>query len=137
MKNKSKNKDPIFAGNYEYVPEGIYQATAIRHEYYPYYDRSKLSLWFQIVDGPHEGKELFMSFNINKKIFPSSKYYKTRLIASKGLKPRRNDRMSPNIFKNKLFTVKVRTVSKGFKGNILSIEDRYSVIDELIEVSAG
>lgn len=137
MKNKSKNQDPVFAGGYESIPEGIYQATAIRHEYSEYYGRRKLYLWFQIVNGSYDGKQLFISFNIEKRIVQSSKYYKARLIASKGHKPKRNDRMSPKVFKGKLFTIKVRTVSKGFNGNIFSPDECYSVVDELIEVSAG
>lgn len=137
MKKKTSEQDPIFAGHYECIPDGIYQAVAIRHEYSEFFGRRKLYLWFQIIDESYIGTKLFMSFNIPKRITASSKYYKARLIATKGVKPRNNDRMSPNVFKNKAFTIKVRTVVKGSDSKPLLSDDQYSVVGELIEQSVG
>lgn len=131
MRKKITVQDPVFAGNYEYIPEGIYQASAIRHELSGYYGRRVLYLWFQVVDGPHMGKRIFMHFNFPKKMTRSSKYFKAWCVANNQFKPRRNDRLSPRTFSNKVFSVKVRTVSKSTN------YEPYSVVDELLGVSVG
>lgn len=137
MKKKISNQDPVFAGDYEYLPEGTYQAVAIRHEISEYFGNRKLYLWFQIIDGVHAGKELFMPFNFPLKISRNSKYFKSWLVANKGIRPAQNNCLSRKIFMKKVFTVKTKTVIKGSEGSSLSVEERYSIVDKLIEVSCG
>ena len=137
MNKKISDQDPVYAGDYEYLPDGTYQATLTRHEISEYFGKRKLYLWFKIIEGAHADKELFMPFPYPLKIKRTSKYYKARLVAAKGIRPARNDRLSPKIFRNKVFTIKIKAVLKGSEGSLLHVEERYSVVDELIEVSVG
>ena len=66
----------------------------------------KLFLHFQISEpGEYNGKKLFMAFNMptDDKIRPGSKYYKTWVLVNGWRKPSRNTKMSPRIFKGKIF----------------------------------
>jgi hypothetical protein len=45
--------------------------------------------------------------------------------------------MSPKIFKDKVFSIKVRTVATGRKNNELSGDDHYSVVEEILELCVG
>jgi hypothetical protein len=133
-----KNTDPIYAGDYESVPEGKYEAIVIRIERGEFYRRKKLYIWFQIVEqGNENGKEVFMPFNMYKRITRGSKYYAAWLIANKSQKPKKNDRMSPKIFKGKVFSIKVRTVITGSKNDVLTGGEKYSVVDEILELCVG
>lgn len=127
--------DFTYAGDYEFVPEGEHQAIVTRYDRCEFYRRKKLYLWFKIVDGTNEGPEIFMPFNVYSKIVRNSKYYKA-WVTAKGSKPKKNDRMSPKVFKGKVFLIKVRTVMKGRELEALG-EDKYSVVDDIIGVLAG
>ena len=52
----------VYAGDYESIPNGIYQAVVIGYEKAEFYRQEKLYLWFQIVEGAHTGKQVFMAF---------------------------------------------------------------------------
>lgn len=135
---KKEKDDLIFAGGYEYVPDKTYEAVVVRWERGEFYQRKKLYLWWRIVSiGPHEGKELFMAFNVFRKITKSSKYYQAWVLANKGVRPKKNDRMSPKIFRDKVFSIKTRTVVSGRKQGELDQDDRYAVVDEILELCAG
>lgn len=133
-----KDNDFTFAGGYEHIPDGTYEALATRYNCAEFYQREKLYIWFRVVSiGPHEGKELFMAFNVFRRITKSSKYYQAWVLANKGAKPKKNDRIGPKIFKNKIFTIKTRTVVLGRKQTEFAQDDRYSVVEELLDVCAG
>lgn len=135
---KEKDCDLTFAGDYEHVPDKVYEAIVTRYDWGEFYQRKKLYLWWKIISiGPHEGKELFMPFNVFKKITKSSKYYEAWILANKGIRPKKNDRMSPKVFKNKIFSIKTRTVVSGRKQGELAKNDCYSVVDEILEICAG
>jgi len=51
--------------------------------------------------------------------------------------PSKNAKMSPRIFKNKIFKVKTRTVEPKHNGKKMPKKFWYSVVDEIIEVVAG
>jgi len=135
---KEKDTDFTFAGDYEHVPDKTYEAIVVRYDRGEFYQRKKLYLWWKIISiGPHEGKELFMAFNVFKKITKSSKYYEAWVLANKGVRPKKNDRMSPKVFKDKIFSIRTRTVISSKKQGEIDKADRYSVVDEILELCAG
>ena len=124
-----------------HIPDGKYQAQCIR------YDQSfvlgkakKLFLHFKITEpGAHQGKMIFMAFNMpySGKIRQGSKYYKTYVFVNGWTKPTRNARMSPCLFKNKVFLVKTRTVKPTYQGKEMPQNFWYSVVDHIVEVVTG
>ena len=132
-----READIIFAGNYEYIPEGEYEAIVKNYNFSEYYARKKLFLWFRLINNKYEETEIFMPFNMSKNMRRGAKYYEAWILANRGIKPKKNDRMSPKIFSNKVFKIKVRTVVSGSKQNKLSREDQYSVVNEILDVYVG
>ena len=121
------------------IPAGEYEAQCFKTEKKPFLgSEKKLYLHFIIIDGEHQGIKLFGVYNVNYKSFPkASKYYTDWAIANEGL-PTRRERMSQNIFKNKVFLVKVRdTIPKYDDGKPKPEMFRYSVVDRIIEKLAG
>ena len=110
------------------------------------YDRSfvlgksrKLFLHFNIIEqGEHFGKVLFMPFNIpyDQKVRSGSKYYKTWVMVNGWKKPSRNAVMSPRLFLNKIFRVKIRTVKPHMPNSKKEMPEDfwYSVVDSIVEV---
>lgn len=124
------------------IPEGSYQACCIRIEKGASHFRSlKMFLGFKIVNpGQYMGTELFMAMNlINtktgkpfKKVPRGAKYFEQWVIANQNIHPRRNDRMSPAIFKNGIFEAVVRTVKPKFPDGTNKPDSfHYSVVDYL------
>jgi hypothetical protein len=132
-----KEENIIYAGDYEYVPEGNYEAVATHYDRSEFYKRKKLYLWFKIINNKHEGTKIFMPFNLYKKVTRGSKYYEAWVLANKGIRPKANDRMSPKIFLKKVFEINVRTVISGRKQNALSNDERYSIVEEILTICAG
>ena len=55
-----------------------------------------------------------------------------------GRKPSRNAKMSPKIFKNKIFKIITRTVKRKYpNGNDMPSDFDYSIVDTIEEVLAG
>jgi len=123
------------------IPEAVYEAVCISYDDgFCFGKCRKLFLTFKIITpGPHLGTELFMAFNMayNGKIAAGSKYYKTWCMANNWNRPTRNAIMSPRIFKNKAFDIKVRTVKPQHNGNAMPKEHQYSVVDSILRVNAG
>ena len=123
------------------IPEGIYEAVCIGHESgFCFGKCRKLFLTFKIITpGLHAGTELFMAFNMafNGRIPTGSKYYKTWCLANNWQKPTRNVIMSPRIFKNKAFAVKVKTAKPKHNGVAMPQDFHYSIIEQILNVTAG
>jgi hypothetical protein len=123
------------------IPEGIYEAVCISYDDgFCFGKCRKLFLTFKIItSGPHLGTELFMAFNMtyNGKIAAGSKYYKTWCMANEWQKPTRNAKMSPRIFKNKSYDVKVKTVKPQHNGAAMPEPFYYSVIENILKVNTG
>ncbi len=126
------------------VPEGDYEVALVRVDKRKnLYGRTKMFLHFQILNaGEHSGAILFMSVNFpeNGKFSISSKFLQQWAIAA-GQAPRRHDRLSTRVFRNKIFLGRVRTVTK-FVHSSRKLMDRdpdtyYSVLDHLIERLVG
>jgi len=100
----------------------------------------KTFLFFKILDhGPHFGKQIFMAFNMpfDKKIKTGSKYYKTWCMVNGWKKPSKNAKMSPKLFKNKIYRIKSRTVKPKHYRDEMPKDFWYSVVDGILEVVAG
>jgi hypothetical protein len=98
----------------------------------------KLFLHFKIIEGEYRGTKLFQAFNMRYDLTVSSgsKYYKTWCMVNNWQKPTRNAKLSPRLFKNKIFRVRTRTVKPQHNGKPMPEEFWYSVVDEIVEVCA-
>ena len=122
------------------IPEDVYEAVCFKTEESSFREKEKrLYVHYRIISGEFEGVELYQTFNFiykySKGGFPrGSKYYKEWSKANRSL-PDRNDKMTPRVFKNNVFKVKVRfTNPKEDDGSAMDDIFRYSVVDIIIEV---
>jgi hypothetical protein len=119
------------------IPDGIYEAVCYNYSFKTLFGRTrKLFLNFRIItEGKHHGVELFKAFNLpnDGKIRRSSNYYKTWCQISGCIKPSRNAKMSPTIFKNKTFKIRTRPARPKHDGKVLPKEHWYSVVDTILE----
>ena len=122
------------------IPDGVYEAQCTDYNIARYFDDLKLYLTFKITTfSEHLGKEVKKIFRLpkNKKIAPSSNYYKAWKRANGNTRPSKHAKMSPRIFKNKRFEITTRTVKKDYKGNEMPEHDWYSVVDEIVKVTVN
>lgn len=125
------------------IPEGTYEAiyTRASKKYWAFGDYH-VQLFFRILDaGPHEGTELYLAMRISprggmKAMSQSSKLIRMITVAL-GRKPTRRDRLNTAAFHGKAFRVNVRTVTRDAKRQPLNAGNFYSVIDSLLERTAG
>jgi hypothetical protein len=122
------------------VPDAEYVGVFLRAEKGRFERRERWFLWFAIsTQGPHVREELYLSCPIpdGKKSFGlGSKLIAAYAIAT-GAMPRRRDRITKAVFRNKLFRFRTRTVIKDKDGHVRPAVDHYSVIDRLLAVEAG
>jgi hypothetical protein len=116
------------------IPEGIYKARFIEIQKGQWNGTPKIYLWFQIIEPyEYEGVKIRMLMNAYRKPSNGSNYYKAWVIAN-GSKPARIDRMSPDIFKGRIFEVFVETVKPKNKAGFYEPESlHYSKIACLIK----
>ena len=110
-----------------------------RAEQANYRRRLKLYLWFQMItEGEWYGEKFCMCCNVapKGKWTASYKYWMAWVLAN-GSRPKRTDRMSSVVFKNKVFRARMRTVRKTANQTDRTPAQQYSVVDELLEVMAG
>jgi hypothetical protein len=123
------------------IPDGVYEAQCVKYDStFQLGKTRKTFLHFRILEaGPHCEKKVFMAFNMpdTKKIRIGSKYYKTWCMVNGWKKPSKNAKMSPRLFKNKIFKVKTRTVKPKHHEKGMPEDFWYSVVDEIVEVIAG
>lgn len=138
LKDKNSNSD---MGNNDFrfrgkvrphIPEGTYEAICVKREQkYQCQYGWKFSLIFQIVSGEYSGTELERHYNYQQVFGPNHNYTKEWLIANHGKMTSRGT-LSSHVFKNKVFKVKVRTVTSESKyTNQIS---QYSKIESVQEV---
>lgn len=122
------------------IPNGDqYELVFHRAEKGHQYGRPKLFLRFKMLTpGDWIRQEFFMACNLapNGKWGPSSKFWLTWVLAA-GRRPKRADRMSTAVFKNKVFRARMRKVLKTSKQIDRTPAQQYSVVDELLEVTVG
>lgn len=140
---ESANEDLVFPCNSDIppaIPNGDqYELIFLRAERANQFGQPKLYLWFRMQPpGEWVGQSFYMACNVatNGKWGSSSKFWLAWVLAS-GRQPKRVDRMSTAIFKNKVFRAKMRKVLKTSKGISRTPAQQYSVVDELLEVRVG
>jgi hypothetical protein len=126
-----------------HIPEGNYEVGFVRAEDAHLWGRRKLFLHFKVVQaGEWVGTPLFMCMNLptNGHFSISSKYLQQWSLAA-GKATSRRDRLSTKVFRGKIFSARVRTVTSYVHSSRKIMErdpsNFYSVIDHLIEVKAG
>lgn len=126
------------------IPEGIYEVgyTKVKAKFWCYNHENSL-FYFQIITpGEHQGVELFMSCRTSprkgmKAMAYSSKYARMIRVATAGNPPHRRDRLTPIVFRGKVFKATVRTVTTDGRKQALAAVNHYSVIDMLLEKVTG
>lgn len=119
------------------VPDAEYVGVFVRVERGRFERRERLFLWFTIATpGLHLKKELYLvcpcpedgkAFGLGSKLVAA---YSVAM----GHLPRRKDRISPAVFKHKLFRFATRTVCSDKDGKPRPQSDHYSVIVKLLAV---
>lgn len=138
-RNKDKQKDLDDLGAKEdplpQIPAGDYEAVCVKTERSDYLGKEKrLYIHFQIIDGEYIGTKLYAVYNIKYKVFSTATKYYTDWSIANGALPKRRDRMTAKVFKDKPFLVKVRdTAPKYEDGTLKPKMFRRSIIDRIIE----
>ena len=121
------------------IPAGDqYEAEYLRSEIKRNWDGSpvhKVFLWFRLVAPAGEAAhELYMACNGPRgKKWPASSKYTRAWIVAAGRKAARADRLTIKVFEEKRFRVRVRVVEHDRHRQPLSPDQRYSVIDDVLE----
>jgi hypothetical protein len=122
------------------VPSGNYIVSFLHAEKkWLWGKRLKVFLHFEIISPEaFAGVRLFMAANVPQKNNwrVGYKFFRAWTMAS-GRRPKRRDRLSTKVFRNKYFIARVKVVEKTAKGTMRSEAAKYSLIDELLEVEAG
>jgi hypothetical protein len=128
-----KEEKFTYAGDYPLIKNGTYEAQYFKPEDIFICKTRKRVLKFRVTMGEYQGVVLPMFFNMpyNKKIKQGSKYYKTWCMVNGWQKPTRNARLSPVIFKNKVYKIKTRTARPEYNGAPMLEKFWYSVVDSI------
>lgn len=128
----------IVGENYQpHIPEGIYQATYVKHEKEFYFGNVKLYVWLRICElGVHNGVELYRAYNFANPLRPGMDLYKD-ILRLEGKRIPKNSKFSLALFKNKVIEVQVRTVKQDRKQTPLPEHMQYSTIDKILRIAAG
>lgn len=118
------------------LPEGEGRVQCVHWEKNPMYGGKILFLFKYLEEGESYGETIKMWAAHHKKYTDSSKFLRMWILAT-GRRPDRFDRLSAEVFKGKVFRARIRTVTGNSKQKTLSELEKYSVIDELLEVLAG
>ena len=132
------SSDPELVCEYSAYPlyaEGTYDLRCVHARTYrdPQFKRWTCLLTFQFLDS----KDRVCGFlNLGKGDTPAvgrrSKFYRAWAMASE-VRPRKQQRMSQQVFVGKVFKVRVRTVTGSCDGGKHGPATQYSVVDELLE----
>jgi len=146
LRKKDSDEDLIAGEDRKLIPEGKYSAQCVEAKRGMVGQRTtkgtfsrtpKIILKFRLLEGQVQGEEILMYINADYKPFPAgSKFYQSWVIA-KGRKPARRDRMTLEVFKDRIFTVGVKTVKPKFEDGTEKPESLwYSRVDEIYEKHA-
>ena len=133
--------DPFVAEEYRpLIPSDSYIAQCFKHDTgLSFGNQPKVYLWFRIIEGQYAGKELFMACSLpkkGKKLSPGHKYYKVWQFVN-GRPPSKGTKLSPRLFKGRIFKIKTRTARSRMGDKEMSNAHNYSVVDEIVEVHVG
>jgi len=122
------------------IPDGIYEAVCFKHDEAYLFKSLKLFLHFEIISpAEYKGIKIQMYFNmpVNRRLAQGSKYYKTWVMVNDWKQPSRNTKMSPKLFKNKVFRVKTFKAKPKHNGKEMPESQQYSKVEEIVEVITG
>ncbi len=122
------------------VPDDEYIGPFLRAERGRFERRERWFLWFSISSpGDHLGAELYLSCPCpdGKGSFGLGSKLVAAYAVATGKMPRRRDRITKAVFRNKMFRFRTRTVSRDKDGKLRPVEEHYSVIDRLLTVETG
>lgn len=118
------------------IPDGEhYEVKFVRAEQTHQWNSDKVVLWFEMLTpGQWEEAEFFMACNVrlDGKWGPSHKFAQAWILAN-GERPKRRDRMSTKVFRDKVFRARMRAVTKDANQRDRTPAQQYSVVDELLE----
>ena len=135
-------EEPIAEEFLPRIEPGEYDAVCLKTEIgRSWGGRRDIYLRFRIYDSEYEGTELFMKCSYpktkDKKMSYRHKYYQQWMLANGG-PPAKKQRMSPKMFLNRMFKIKVVDTKRTHNdGTPLPSFAQYSVISTIIEVVAG
>ena len=122
------------------VPEGIYQAGYVKHDFECAFGVPRLFVHFKILDmGEYFEKILYRAYRLRSIKSPGRKNSaftvgrRSDLVRELALVTnRRADRLQPTDFEGMLLNVKVETVTKDYEQRIIPEPLHYSVIREIM-----
>lgn len=125
------------------IPEGVYEVgfTRASNRFWAF-GHENVFLYFKITTpGPYENLELYLPMRVSPRkgctaMATSSKFARAVAVAL-GHPASRRDRLSTAVFKGKRFKAAVKIVDKDAKRRELPEVNHYSVIDVLLEKTAG
>jgi hypothetical protein len=130
---------PVFATeDTALIPDGEYLAQCVDYKVVKLkvWKRAGLRLEFRLLIGQEpSGVTLNCYVNYPEKIGRASRYFLFWCIANGGA-PSRKAKMSPCVFKNHIFKVRTRTVTKNNMQQVLPACALYSVVHEILELQA-
>lgn len=140
-KNEARPPALVWKGaNYARVPEGRYQAVAVRHqgpEWIRPFARWSLLMEFQLLDDSAAKVCAFYNFGNNRnalKIGRRGNYFKAWTLAN-GELPRKGQEMSPDVFmEGQVFTLEVKDSRRNSTEKDKADAEVYSVVTEIISV---
>lgn len=117
--------------HYKLLPAGNYQAVFSRYEIRTFFGKQKIYVHFSVTDGPFLGTQIFRAYNYCVPLSPGCDLYKdlARLL---GRRPKRKERLSLSLFKNRVLYVRLRTVTQNRKQDSLESFLQYSVVDAIL-----
>jgi len=123
------------------VPDAVYEVIFTRAERGRFKRRERTFLWFRIIQpGEFFGKDLYLVCphpTGGGRVFGLGSKMVQAVTVALGQRPKRRDRLSTRMFKNKVFRGQTRTVSKDADERERPAEDWYSVIDQLLSAETG
>ncbi len=122
------------------IPAGEYQAVCYKTEIgRSFGGRRDCYVLFRVHSGPHHGTKLFMKCPYPEgKLSTRTKLYDQWMLAMQRA-PHARERITPKVFRNRLYRVLVRDTKRKITGTNRLMPDfcQYSVIDTIIEVETG
>jgi hypothetical protein len=117
------------------VPPGLYQAAMVRHESVIRFGRHVLIIWFEVVAPDRVRIPMYFAM-VNGKFRAGSKF-STLWARLTGRRPRRGERMTTGVLRDRLVTIKTRTVTEDDRQRAHSALATYSVVEEIVSIDVG
>lgn len=127
----------VMESRHPWIPDGDYDLKCVDYEKWPFKgnpEAMKLSLWFEVFDGPHNGTKVAFMCNFKPKFSPSSKLWDVIVLANGGAAPQRPERVSlRTLLVGRLFRGVVQTVTRNGPDGKSADGFKYSVVQRLKE----